>query len=408
MPQPLLGVNALYIPQSDRVFICGGASDSAVPSSICRLYNISNNTYEAAAPLPRARWSGKLVRVRDSLYLIGSIDSSFQNPDGLIFKYSINQNTWVIKDTMPQPYLLECAAAVINDSLIVTIGGSTSGFTGAANIVRVYNPWMNRWKTSSTPYPVNNSTAHAESIFLDSAYHIIVTGGYGAGMLKQVYNGTVTLRSQDTVSINWVLMDSLNTPFFGQPVYRVGGARAGDFLLFGPAMNVGVSINQIWALKLINGADHIWYRLDPKSIDTAAMVPTYGVKTAGDTNYLFLFGGYRQGIAVSSAQKYTYGTPVIGISNISQEIPAEFSLGQNYPNPFNPTTNFEFRIADFGLVNLTIYDALGRKVETVVNQNLKPGIYSASWNAAGLASGVYFYRITAGGFHDTKKMIFVK
>lgn len=105
------------------------------------------------------------------------------------------------------------------------------------------------------------------------------------------------------------------------------------------------------------------------------------------------------------------GNP-IGIIQIGNEVPEKFSLGQNYPNPFNPTTNFEFRIAEFGFVNLTIYDAMGREVTTLVNENLKPGTYKVEWSAdfraANFSSGVYFYKITAGNFTETKRMILIK
>lgn len=83
-------------------------------------------------------------------------------------------------------------------------------------------------------------------------------------------------------------------------------------------------------------------------------------------------------------------------------------LSQNYPNPFNPTTSFEFQIADFGFVNLTIYDATGREVETLVNEQLSAGTYEAIWNAAEYSSGIYFYKITAGVFVETNRMILLK
>jgi hypothetical protein len=88
--------------------------------------------------------------------------------------------------------------------------------------------------------------------------------------------------------------------------------------------------------------------------------------------------------------------------------PHGFSLEQNYPNPFNPTTNFEFRIVDFGLVSLKVYDILGNEVATIVNEELPAGNYKYQWNAAGLASGVYFYRLQAGKFVDTKKLILLR
>ncbi|HMR41214.1 MAG TPA: YCF48-related protein [Ignavibacteria bacterium] len=102
-----------------------------------------------------------------------------------------------------------------------------------------------------------------------------------------------------------------------------------------------------------------------------------------------------------------------GLTSVTQiqsnEIPDHYSLSQNYPNPFNPSTNLEFGISDLGFVSLKIYDALGNEIETLVNENLSPGSYQVKWNGQGLASGIYFYRLTADGKHiGTKRMILVK
>jgi hypothetical protein len=88
--------------------------------------------------------------------------------------------------------------------------------------------------------------------------------------------------------------------------------------------------------------------------------------------------------------------------------PAEFRLDQNYPNPFNPTTHFGFGIADFGFVSLIVYDALGKAVATVVNENLKPGKYEVAFDATHLASGVYYYRLRANSFLETKKFVVLR
>ncbi|MFN3561155.1 MAG: M1 family aminopeptidase [Chloroherpetonaceae bacterium] len=88
----------------------------------------------------------------------------------------------------------------------------------------------------------------------------------------------------------------------------------------------------------------------------------------------------------------------------------EFRLLQNYPNPFNPTTTINYEIGRTAPVELSLYDALGRKVATLVNQVKSPGVYSVQVNAAqyGLASGVYFYRLKAGEFSETKKLVLTK
>jgi hypothetical protein len=99
---------------------------------------------------------------------------------------------------------------------------------------------------------------------------------------------------------------------------------------------------------------------------------------------------------------------VIGINQISTEIPNEFDLEQNYPNPFNPTTNIKFAIPKLANVRLAVYDLLGREVESLVNQQLTPGTYEVNWNAAKFSSGIYMYRIVANDFSMVKKMSLIK
>jgi hypothetical protein len=91
--------------------------------------------------------------------------------------------------------------------------------------------------------------------------------------------------------------------------------------------------------------------------------------------------------------------------------PAAFALGQNFPNPFNPTTAIRFSIpeeAAHELVTLKIYDMLGREVAALVNERKDAGTYSVQWNAAGMPSGTYFYRLRAGALNETKKLSVVK
>lgn len=88
--------------------------------------------------------------------------------------------------------------------------------------------------------------------------------------------------------------------------------------------------------------------------------------------------------------------------------PAEFALEQNYPNPFNPTTAIRYQLPATSDVKLEVYDVLGKKVATLVNGRQAAGIYNYTLNASTLSSGVYFYRLQAGNFVQTKKMMLVK
>ena len=98
----------------------------------------------------------------------------------------------------------------------------------------------------------------------------------------------------------------------------------------------------------------------------------------------------------------------VGIENDNVAPSVTCQLAQNYPNPFNPTTNFEFRIAKFELVTLKVFDVLGREISTPVNEMRPAGVYTIRWDASLLPSGVYFYRLCAGDFVETKKMVFAK
>jgi len=92
----------------------------------------------------------------------------------------------------------------------------------------------------------------------------------------------------------------------------------------------------------------------------------------------------------------------------AEEIPVEFSLGQNFPNPFNPTTTISFQVLSAGTVKVNVYDILGRKVDTLVDNVLAPGTYAVSWNASDNASGTYFYTLEAGEVKLTRKMLLIK
>lgn len=89
-------------------------------------------------------------------------------------------------------------------------------------------------------------------------------------------------------------------------------------------------------------------------------------------------------------------------------VPQNYSLRQNYPNPFNPSTRIHYELTSKQFVTLKIYDVLGIELQTLVNEEKQPGAYEVTWIAENLPSGVYYYRINAGSFVETKKMVLLK
>jgi hypothetical protein len=94
--------------------------------------------------------------------------------------------------------------------------------------------------------------------------------------------------------------------------------------------------------------------------------------------------------------------------NERNELPNDFNLSQNYPNPFNPTTTISFRLPSKSYVSLKVFDALGREVSILVSKELTAGKYSEQWNPGSLPSGMYFYRLQAGNYSETRKLVLLK
>jgi hypothetical protein len=89
-------------------------------------------------------------------------------------------------------------------------------------------------------------------------------------------------------------------------------------------------------------------------------------------------------------------------------VPTEFALSQNYPNPFNPSTTIRYSVAAAGMVQLRIYDMLGRETAVLVNDMKQPGTYTVQWNAGALPSGVYLCRMSAGAYSSVMKLVLQK
>ena len=98
----------------------------------------------------------------------------------------------------------------------------------------------------------------------------------------------------------------------------------------------------------------------------------------------------------------------VPVLSVLERAPAEWRVFQNYPNPFNPTTEIKYQISEVSHVTLRVYDALGQEVATLVNEAINPGRYQVTWDASRFASGVYFYRLNAGTFTQTRKLLLMR
>jgi len=121
------------------------------------------------------------------------------------------------------------------------------------------------------------------------------------------------------------------------------------------------------------------------------------------SNATYLFAGTRG----SGIWKIPLSEILTDIKNYPDN-PVTFYLYQNYPNPFNPVTHLKFGITESRFVSLKVYDLLGKEVSELVNEKLSPGSYEFEFNGSGLSSGIYFYKLEAGNFSETRRMILLK
>jgi hypothetical protein len=192
----------------------------------------------------------------------------------------------------------------------------------------------------------------------------------------------------------WIKKHNMPTPRFG----------ARSFLIDNKIYVIGGSQGKNTALKTVEVYDPLTNTWESLPDMPQAMVFFSGAVL---NNKIYTFGGTEDW--QTNIWDVWQFDPT-SVTGVEQELtgPKEFVLCQNYPNPFNPTTNFEFRISDFGFVSLKVYDLLGREVATLVNEEKPAGTYEVIWNAENLSSGVYFYQLKAGDFIESKKMILLR
>jgi hypothetical protein len=158
--------------------------------------------------------------------------------------------------------------------------------------------------------------------------------------------------------------------------------------------------SHIWVLLLPGGGTGVGLRRTTDG-GTTWFVDTFAV---GISEILYDLHGHQ--FALGGGRLFRLDTELE--VDPEEMYPRAYALEQNYPNPFNPRTKIGFQIPDYGLVTLKVYDLLGREVETLVNGVEKPGYKSVQWDASGVASGVYFYRLEAGSFTSVKKLLLLR
>jgi hypothetical protein len=158
--------------------------------------------------------------------------------------------------------------------------------------------------------------------------------------------------------------------------------------------------------QLLVGTDGGVFRV--AKVDTSWSAVSVGLTASEVSSIAFNGPVVLAGTLFDGVFKRPLSEVLLSAGNTGPEMPGSFRLEQNFPNPFNPATTVEFRIEHAALTDLKVYDLLGREVSALVHGVKAPGIYSVSFDGAGLASGVYYYRLTSGERVATRKMILIR
>ncbi|MFZ1320593.1 MAG: T9SS type A sorting domain-containing protein [Ignavibacteria bacterium] len=222
---------------------------------------------------------------------------------------------------------------------------------------------------------------------------LVTNSGGGNDVIKYDYNGTFI--SNFITSINIL---------FAQQIFRnengnlavCGFSTPSGLILFDSSGNYMRSLTGATGLRgaylLGNGHYLVTNASGVHEIDSASGSLIRTVVTG--TNFQYVNEYFPDGL--------------VSVNNISTEIPEKYSLSQNYPNPFNPKTVINYELQISGNAKLTVYDVLGNEVAELVNEKQNAGTYSVDFDGSNFSSGVYFYRLNAGEFSETKRMMLLK
>jgi photosystem II stability/assembly factor-like uncharacterized protein len=295
----------------------------------------------------------------------------FSNPNSIVDIYFINENTGMIYGFVSNySFAFKTTDGGLNWFQVQNIEGngqcvymldSSICFVTSRQIYRSTNSGTNWYSVSDTSSNINCITFYNNLGFAGCWPGILRTSNYG-----QNWN---FINLSKTVTNIHIFNSAIAIP--ETPYYNDGS------LLY--TTNSGFN----WAV----------FKIDSSRMFTRMSFPS------ANTGYIMDDYGYM-------LKTTTAGT--IWVSNIDYKIPDKYILYQNYPNPFNPWTMIKYDIPKDGFVTIKIYDMLGREITELVGENEKAGFYSILFNGSNLSSGMYLYKIQAGSYSQTKKMVLIK
>ncbi len=244
----------------------------------------------------------------------------------------------------------------------------------------------------------------------------LYAGTFNGGLYKSVDNGASWTKTPLSYQFIWSLGQSANGKIYAG-TYGGGVYRSLDNGANWYAINNNLTATHIYGITVdpqnnvfVSGWGAGVFSLTSGSMD--AMTDDWNYMGMGGLDVSSIIINPNTGAMLaftSSGGMYVNNSPTTSIGDGENNLnPDIYSLSQNYPNPFNPSTVIEFSLPEAAEVSLKVYDITGREIALLASGNYAKGKHSFNFEARGLSSGIYFYRIIAGGFVDTKRMVLLK
>jgi hypothetical protein len=391
--------------------VVGGSFTSAggVSANGVARFNTQTNTWSSLGTGSQNGVSGTGLVYVNALAVVGNevvVGGSFTSAGGVsannVARFNTQTNTWSTLGTGSQNGVSGTGLVYVNALAVVgnevVVGGSFTSAGGvSANNVARFNTLTNTWSTLGTGSSNGvNGEVRALAVVGNEVYvggFFTSAGGVSANRVARFNTQTNTWSTLGTGSSNGVNGEVRALAVVGNEVV-VGGAftQAG-----------GVSANNV---ARFNTQTNTWSSLGTGSSNGVNGGGVYALAVVGNEVYVGGFFTSAGGVSANGVARWNSGTS--RVEQLSPTAPKTFLLEQNYPNPFNPSTTIRYQLPVASEVKLEVYDVLGKKIATLVNERQSAGSYQVVWNASGLSSGTYFYRLQAGTFVETKKMIMVK
>ena len=400
----LKNVSSIYDPLGNRIIVFGGRTATGIDNSMYSL-NLANNSWSVITPsggtVPSARYTA------DAYYDINT-NSMFiwsgQGNQGALYNdvwvFNLVSNVWsrVWPDSNQSGVPLRRYGTA---SMFEPVSGKITTFAGFTSIGRFEDTWTfdvnsKTWQDrTNTPHPPKRCL-HSGVYANDLGRFVIYAGQDDNGPRDDIWQCNLS-------SFVWGNITPAVKPpsrFWNSIIYYSGG----NILIFG---GLGTAaMNDMWKFRM---GTNSWEQISQGGSIPGARWGHGGIYIASQDR-MIIFGG--EGDSLYNDTWQYSNVSVIGIEPVSNEVPEGFKLEQNYPNPFNPVTKIKFSIpnvkAQMSNTRLSIFDAAGKLVSELLDKSLQAGEYEIGFDASGLPSGVYYYRLESGSYKETRKMVLLK